>query len=287
MEPELIADYECECGEGPLYHPLEKKVYWIDIPTGRLFWYDPETGGHEMCYQDNAAIGGFTIQADGKLLLFCAKGTIKTWKEGNVNVVVAEIPEELGSRFNDVIADPLGRVYCGTMPTGTTPGRLYRLDTDGTLTKLLDGIECSNGMGFSPDRRHMYYVDSMKHEVYRLDYNESTGALSNQKVILRNTEEEGLPDGMTVDAQGDLWIACWDGGILRHVTADGVERGRIAFPARKVSSAIFGGSGYTDLYVTTAGGNDKASEGTGAGGLFRLRPGVKGVPEFVSRIGIA
>ena len=285
MQPELIADYACETGEGPLWHPLEKRVYWCDIPRGRMFRYDPATGDHEQFYQGDV-VGGFTIQADGALLLCMARGAIKIWRDGELTTVIEEIPDETETRFNDVIADPAGRVFCGTMPTPDRKGRLYRLDTDGTLHKILEEIGCSNGMGFTPDRKQMYYTDSPTLEIYRFDYDEATGAIHNQQVFVKTPEGEGIPDGMTVDAEGCVWSARWNGNILVRYTPDGVEERRITFPAKKVSSAIFGGEGYTDIYVTTAGGGNKPEEGEGAGALFRLNPGIRGVAEFSSRIGI-
>jgi D-xylonolactonase len=285
MEPELIADYACITGEGPLWHPDEQRLYWVDIPKGRLFRYEPASGQHEQCLEGEA-LGGFTIQADGALLLFMARGAVKIWRAGELTTVIDEIPDERSTRFNDVIADPAGRVFCGTMPTAERPGRLYRLDPDGTLTKLLDGIGCSNGMGFTLDRRQMYYTDSTAHEIYLFDYDQATGAITNRRVFARNAPEEGMPDGMTVDAEGYVWSARWDGGCLVRYAPDGTEERRIAFPARKVSSVTFGGPEYTDIYVTTAGGDNKAAEGWGAGALFRLNLGIRGLPEFRSRIGL-
>ena len=293
MQPTLIADYECICGEGPLWHPTEKKLYWQDIGTGRLFRYDPATGAHEQCHQcePGDTIGGFTVQADGALLLFMARGAVRTWRDGVVTTVIPEIADELDTRFNDVIADPQGRVYCGTMAAGERLGRLYRLDPDGTLTKLLDGIGCSNGMGFTPDRTGMYYTDSPKRDIYLFDYDEATGALTNQRVFVHSAEDDGVPDGMTVDAEGYVWSAHWDGGCAIRYAPDGTEVSRVQFPARKVSSVTFApgpdsAGAYTDLYATTAGGNRKDTDGEGAGGLFRINVGIPGVPEFPSRIGL-
>ena len=285
MDLELIADYQCVTGEGPLWHPDEGRLYWLDIPKGRMFRYDPSTGKHEQVYEGEP-VGGFTIQADGALLLFGARGSVRTWREGKLTTVVEELPDERSSRFNDVIADPAGRVYCGTMPTPDRLGRLYRLDADGRITRLLDGIGCSNGMGFTPDRKRMYYTDSTKREIYLFDYDQETGALTNQRLFVRTPEGEGIPDGMTVDAEGCVWSARWDGSCLVRYTPDGREAGRVTFPAKQVSCPTFGGADYGDLYVTTAGGHDKAKNGPGAGSLYRLRPGVKGVPEFRSRIGL-
>lgn len=284
--PELIADYACVTGEGPLWHPMERRVYWVDIPQGRLFRYDPATGEHAQVFASEDAIGGFTIQADGALLLFMARGAVKLWRDGALTTVLDSIPGEEETRFNDVIAAPGGRVFCGTMAIPGRRGRLYRLDPDCTLTTVVEDIGVSNGMGFTADRRTMYYTDSGAGAIYRYDYDEATGAMTNRRVIVRIPAEEGLPDGMTVDADGNLWSARWDGSCLVQYTPDGTEMRRVMFPAKKVSSVIFGGDDYTDMYVTTAGGQDKAANGPGAGALFRLRLGVRGVPEYTSRIGM-
>jgi sugar lactone lactonase YvrE len=287
MEPELIADYQCVIGEGPLWHPGERRLYWIDIATGRMFRYEPATGRHELCYEGEI-VGGFTIQADGALLLFMAKGAVKIWREGGLTTVIDEIADERASRFNDVIADPAGRVFCGTISGPDHWGRLYRLDTDARLTAVVYDVGTSNGMGFTPDRKQMYYTDSHAREIYLFDYDQATGAISRRRLFVKvlEVEGEGVPDGMTVDAEGYVWSARWGGSCLVRYTPEGVEERRIAFPAKKVSSVVFGGDDYADMYVTTAGGDHKDTEGAGAGALFRLRLGIRGVAEFPSRIGL-
>ncbi|MCC6456544.1 MAG: SMP-30/gluconolactonase/LRE family protein [Caldilineaceae bacterium] len=284
MEPELIADYQCVTGEGPLWHPQEQKVYWVDIPPGRLFRYDPASGKHEQVFEADRAIGGFTFQDDGAILLFMERGAVKILRDGKLETIIEEIPDERESRFNDVFADPEGRVYCGTMPTPQRKGRLYRLDPDRTLTLLLEGIGCSNGMGLTLDRKQLYYTDTTAREIYLFDYDQATGDITNQRVFVNSSNEDGMPDGMTVDAQGNVWSARWDGYRLTQYAPDGHELQRIKFPAKKVSSVIFGGPDYTDMYVTTAGGNNKEENGAAAGALFRLRLGVQGLPEYPSRI---
>jgi D-xylonolactonase len=288
MEPELIADYECVVGEGPMWHPLEKRLYWLDILTGRIFWFDPATGEHEQCY-DGEVIGGFTIQEDGALLLFMARGRIAVLRGGELHPLIDEIPQERENRFNDVIADPAGRVFCGTMPmdgdrVDERLGRLYRLDTDGSITPILEGIGVSNGMGFTPDRKGMYYTDSIDCEISLFDYDEAAGSLSNRRAFVETPVDKGLPDGMTVDAEGHVWSARAGNGSLHRYTPDGVEERVVHFPARLVSSVTMGGADLTDIYVTTIGGDNKAVDGPGAGGLFRVNFGIRGVPEFLSRI---
>ena len=279
--PELVADYGCQIGENPLWHPMEQRLYWIDIPTGRIFRYDPASGNHEHCYAGEA-IGGFTIQTDGSLLLFMARGAIRIWRNGETKTLLDELPDDPTPRFNDVIADPTGRVFCGTMPTPERAGRLYRLDTNGTLAKLLDGIGLPNGMGFTLDYSHLYLADSFKRAIYIFDYEKMTGAISNQRTFVEIPDGEGSPDGLTVDAEGYVWSAQWNGACLVRYAPDGTEERRITFPVRKISSLTFGGPDYRDMYVTTAGGANKLQDGDSAGGLFRLRLDIYGRPESLS-----
>ncbi len=285
MEPVPIADYQCETGEGPLWHPMERRIYWADIPRGRLFRYDPATGEHEQFYEGEV-VGGFTIQADGALLLFMARGAVAVLRDGALDYVIDELPQERDGRFNDVAADPAGRVFCGTMPVGGRLGKLYRLDLDGSITPVVDGVDISNGIGFTPDERRMYYTESTARRIYLYDYDRGSGAISNRSVFLETPDDGTIPDGMTVDAEGYVWSARWNGSSLYRYTPDGTEERRVRFPARKVSSAVFGGEDLTDIYVTTAGGQNKAEEGEGAGALFRLNLGIRGKPEFLSRIGL-
>lgn len=285
MEPELVADTCCEIGENPLWHPTEKRLYWTDIPAGKMYWYNPATGEHQ-CFYEGEVVGGFTFQADGSMALFMARGAVKILKAGGLTTVIDDIPAERESRFNDVIADSYGRVYCGTMSSPSHPGRLYLLETDGTLKLILDNVMTSNGLGFSRDGKAVYYTDSGKREIYRFVLHRETGYLSHRELFVRVPEGEGSPDGMTVDAEDRVWSARWDGGCIVRHGVGGLVENRIDFPARKVSSLTFGGEKLDDVYVTTAGGQDRENEGQGAGALFRVNVGVKGVPEFMSRIGM-
>ncbi len=284
-EPELIADYACVVGEGPLWHPDERRLYWLDIERGRIFRYDPATGAHGMVYE-GTPVGGMTLQPDGSLLLFMARGAISLWRDGALTTVLPEIPREREGRFNDVTADPAGRVFCGTMPSGEQPGRLYRLDPSRELVVVQPEVGLPNGMGFTPDRTRMYHTDTRKRQIFLSDYSAATGTLSQQRIFAEVADDLGSPDGMTVDAEGCVWSAIWGGNCLIRFAPDGRELARIQFPASNVSSVTFGGDEYTDMYVTTAGGDDKAANGPGAGALFRLRLGIRGVPEFRSRISI-
>lgn len=282
-QPEILTNLNCDLAEGPLYHPEEGAVFFQDIPKGTLHRYDLATGEVETVYEGDS-IGGFTIQEDVSLLLFQARGAIRRWTREGVTSLRESVAGEEESRFNDVAANPEGGVFCGTMPGPAGPGRLYRLDPDGTLTVILEGIGCSNGIGWSPDRKTMYYTDTGTRTIYGFDYALGTSEITNQRPFFVLPEGQGGPDGMTVDANGDVWTGIWGGGCLIQIGADGIEKQRIDLPAKKVTCPTFGGPDYRTLFVTTAGFGNKAEDGPGAGELLRLDVGVGGVPEFRSRI---
>jgi D-xylono/L-arabinono-1,4-lactonase len=285
LAPKVAAECACDTGEGPLWNPLEKRLYWVDIPAGRLYRFDPARATHEECLRAPRAIGGFTVQGDGSLLLFMAGGAVAAWRGGRLEYLTEGLEAERDTRFNDVIADPAGRVFCGTMPGPGGNARLYRLGPDGTFAVVLADVGLANGMGFSPDRRTFYFTDSGRSVIQQFDYDESTGAITRPRTLVDTSAEPGVPDGMTVDAEGCIWSARWGGGCVIRYSPAGQQLQRIELPVPKVSSVAFGGQGHRDLYVTTAGGQDRAAEGEKAGCLFRVRVGVRGLPEYLSRIG--
>ena len=293
MKPELIVDNMDDTGEGPLWHPIEKKLYWGDITEGELYRYDPATGGHELVFEAGQMFGGYTFQTDGSILMFLEEGRIGVLRDGNLDIVIDGLPGEEENRFNDVIADPEGRVYCGTMCKDSAKamaeeafGSLYLLDTDGTISKLLGDIAISNGLGFTPDLSGMYYTDSPTGAIWLFDYDRATGGISNRRdfVASDDVDKDGLPDGMTVDSEGNVWSARVLTGEMHRYSPSGELVEAIDFPCDMVSSAVFGGEDLDELYVTTISSNDRETHGPGAGALFRLRPGVKGVTEFFSNV---
>ena len=189
MEPQMVVDYRNVVGEGPLWHPAEKKLYWIDIMTGRIMRYDPVSGEHSQFFQ-GPIVGGFTMQADGSFLLFLEGPAVAELRDGELHYLIDRLPEGEDYRFNDIIADPAGRVFCGTMPTDSDRavndgllGRLYRLDVDGSIRVVVDDVKLSNGLGFTPDRKQMYYTDSLAYRILIYDYDEATGEISNERVF--------------------------------------------------------------------------------------------------------
>lgn len=173
----------------------------------------------------------------------------------------------------------------GTIPTDDRLGRLYRLDSDGSITQVLDEVGLPNGMDISLDRRWFYFTDTGNDRIYRFEYDEATGELSGRETFHNFTDESGSPEGITIDSEEYVWSACWGGGRLARYDPTDVEVASVEFPARKVSSMTFGGPRYGDAYVTTAlTDGPRKNEGDGAGALFRFAPDAVGVPEFRSRV---
>jgi D-xylonolactonase len=288
-ELEPLVNEHCKCGENPLWNARDKKVYWTDIPNGVIFRYDTRSDEHEKIYDDEL-VGGFTFQTDGSLLLFRDHNIAVLSEDGQVEVLTRDIPAEVG-RFNDVIADAEGRVYAGTGGDAscTMCCGVLRVDFNGSVTPLFEGTTCSNGMGFTPDGKQMYWTDSTARKIFLYDYDRATGELSNRREFY-SSPDEAIPDGMSVDEEGCVWSAQWDGWTVLHLDPDGKLIERIAFPVAQVSSCVFGGDNLDELYVTTAGGTaTKGAEydkSTPDGTLYRVRVGVRGLPENRSRIGL-
>lgn len=285
IQVDLAVDCPCRTGEGPLWHPDEQQLYWVDIPNGRLFRYDADSGEASIAFEGEPT-GSFTVQADGALLLLQQSCAVSLWRGRGETRIIEELPAERETRFNDAIADPAGRVFAGTMGHAGAPSRLYRIETDGSVNLVLDDLGLANGMGFTPDRMHLYLTDTHRRSIYRFDYDQVTGELRNQQLFasVPDRDGEGEPDGLTVDAEGGVWSARWGGGCVVHYSPDGAEVERISVPVAQVSSVAFGGPDFGDLYITTAGGDDRSHHGDLAGSLFRCRPGINGLPEFRSQV---
>lgn len=282
-EPRLILDLPLPLGEGPMWDFEEQCLWWTDIEGRALHRYDPAANEH-VTYPMPMRVGGFTRQEGGEILLFGDAGRITAWDGTQFTDVHTEVPAEQHTRFNDVIADPSGRVFCGTMATGTDRGRLYRLETNGELIVVLEDIGCSNGLGFSPDLGTMYYIDTPRKEVWAFDYDQATGDISNRRVAVDLREAEGAPDGMTVDVDGNLWVAFWGGSRVERFSPQGHSLGAIPFPATNVTSLAIGGIDGRTAYVTSAGGDRRPEAGPHAGALFAFSCPAAGRKEFRSRI---
>jgi sugar lactone lactonase YvrE len=277
---QAVANYHCVVGENPLFNPDDGCIYWLDIETGRLFRADHATLEHE-CFYQGPVTGGFTLQADGSLLLFEADRLALLGKNGERRVLLEGIDPDM-LRFNDVIADPEGRVFAGTIGRSEKTGGLYRVERDGTVRNLFKQTGIANGMGFSGDARHFYWTCSTTRRIFRFDYVRETGALSNRTLFHQATDPNDTPDGLTLDAEDRVFSARWGGSSVLRLDAHGDVAERLPLPVERVSSVAFGGPAFDTLYVTTAAG---APGGTGDDGtLYRIPTSARGRPEHRSRI---
>jgi len=283
---ELVLDAKARLGEGAVWDASRRLLYWVDIEGHEVHVFDPASRS-DRAYAVGDTVGTVVPRARGGVALALGRAFATLDLESRKLTVLGEPEAEKvrrGNRFNDGKCDPRGRFWAGTMAVSEAGGAggLYRLDPDGRIHRMLDGVSISNGIVWSASADRMYYIDTPSREVAVFDYDDASGAISNRQVAVRFPADHGWPDGMTIDAEGRLWIAEWDGGcVSRWDPATGRLLQRIGLPASRVTSCAFGGPGLDELYVTTAWTRldpDRRSAQPLAGGLFRVRPGVKGVP---------
>lgn len=285
---ELIAPLDCQIGENPLWHSEAQTLFFLNISAGEVHAYKPSTRQSTVICRTRVT-GGFTFQQDGSLLLFQDGSISVLMLDGTLREVASDLFPR-NERFNDVIADPAGRVFAGVMGGN---GRLMRFDPDGTITELFDGLGVPNGMGFTPDLRGMYFTDSVPRKIYYFDYDHDTGNLSNRRTFLEIPLDEGVPDGMAVDDNGYVWTAVWFGGRLKRYAPNGRFDREVFLPVKQTSALAFGGAGLTEIYVTTAATSDSDSlappgydpAAPRGGGLYRIEvQGLRGKLPFRSRL---
>lgn len=279
MELEPIA-WGYRLVEGPRTDD-ENNLYFTDAMGGGVFRRSPDGAIAELV-PDRRMVGGLALHGDGGFVM--TGPTVAHWRDGEVRTLL-----ELDgvNSFNDCHTDRSGRVYVGAIRSNLddlkaekTPAECYRIDLDGSVEELYNGVEVSNGIGLSPDGTTLYHVDSTAKGIITHDL-DSSGALSNRRLIGRPSFERGIPDGMCVDADGNLWVAHVGGRRVVKLSPDGDELDAVAVPAKAVTSVAFGGPDMADLYIVTADNLDDESRG---GTIFRARPGVRGLPTPPARV---
>ncbi|MER7741115.1 SMP-30/gluconolactonase/LRE family protein [Streptomyces sp. NPDC096538] len=241
---------EAELGEGPTWDPATGRLLWIDILSSRLHTYDPATGRRTV-RRTEQHVGAVKPRAGGGLVLNLRDGIGLLDPDGSFRWLHREaVP---GRRGNDAAVAPDGSLFAGTMryDEATGGGTLSRVTGDGTVTVLLDDATVSNGTGWSPDGRLMYYIDTPTRRVDVFDAGED-GTVSGRRPLAVIEEGAGFPDGLTVDADGCVWVALWDGAAVRRYTPSGELDRVIELPVPRVTACAFGGPTLTDLYLTTA-----------------------------------
>ena len=285
----IVADEHDLCGECPMWNADSGTLCWVDI-TGGKFHTLPWLERSVQTIAPDIAISGFAFHESGGLVAAGAEG-VWLWN-GEAKMLLAREFEGETLAINDCLADARGRLLAGsTFFDGSDsypPGKLYCMDTDGSISVLDSGFRLANGMGFSPDHRTLYVTDSAERRIYTYDYDLSTARVHRRRTFVVVPSHEGLPDGLTVDAEGYVWSAQWFGGCLCRYDPQGVLEQRIPVPADQVSSLTFGGPDLTDIFVTSAAQLDAlalappgyGSSGSVGGPLFHLNLGIAGRLEF-------
>ena len=268
-----LLEHRCELAEGPVWDADRRALWWIDIPNGHVHRVTPGTDDL-VTLELGTMVGAVALREHGGLVAAVAEGFLLLDENGDVErrIPVAE-PE--GNRFNDGKVDPRGRFWAGTMAMDESPGRgaLYRLDADGSVTKLLDGVGLSNGLDWSLDGRTLYYVDSLTHRVDAFDHDADTGEISDRRTLV--DLGESVPDGLTLDGDGCLWVAVYGRWKVCRYSPDGDLMSELELPTRRITSCAFGGNGLDVLFVTSAARPPGRGDAL-AGAVFETRPGVRG-----------
>ena len=289
---EIIIDGANLCGEAPIWDASRRRLVWVDANSSLVFEFYPRDGKTGIISR-GLQVSGIAINVSGGLV-FAGNSGIHLWQgQDDYQTIAREHAGEL-LVFNDIAAGPGGRVYAGTLYWSKNgmdkTGKLCLLDPDGSTRVMDEGFLISNGLGFSPDESTLYYADSGARRIYAYQVDRHTGELTNRRDFVRVPIDEGIPDGLTVDAEGYVWSAQWYGGQVVRYDPDGKVERRISRPVAQVSSVAFGGEDLTDLYITTAGEywpsehippgfNTRSAMG---GELYRIRLDIQGKPEYMS-----
>jgi sugar lactone lactonase YvrE len=285
-EIELVIDAKAKLGEGAIWNQETREFWWVNIVQNELHLYSPETG-KDRVLEMGEMIGTVVPSVNGKATVALKSGIYSVDTESGAKTLIcrpeADIPT---NRFNDGKCDPAGRLWAGTMPLDGSKktAALYRIDADGSYHQMIDSVTISNGIVWSHDKKTMYYIDTPTKRVMAYSYNDETGEIWDPRIAIVIPRPWGAPDGMTIDENGNLWIALWGGACVtcwNPETRSLVKK--IDVPAKNVTSCAFGDSDLKTLYITTArqGTSDADLEKYPlSGGVFKIRPGEKGVNAF-------
>jgi L-arabinonolactonase len=271
-------------GESPIWSEAEQALYWVDIRGFAIRRFDPATG-EDRAWRVPEEVGSIGFRAKGGFVAALRSGfAFFDPQTGALERLHNPIAGTRDLRFNDGRCDRKGRFWAGTVQEKRVAGlaALYRFDPDRRCTRMAEGITVANGTAWSPDDRTMYFADSWTREIYAYDFDLSTGTIANRRTFARFAADEGIPDGATVDRDGYLWIAHFDGWRVTRFAPDGRVDRIIPMPVPRPTSCAFGGADLDVLYVTSASFNLSAETLVNAplsGAIFKLDPGTRGLPE--------
>ncbi len=283
IDADLVLDAQAELGEGPVWDVRAACLYFVDILKGRVHCYAPATEALRT-YGVDQSVGALALTDSGDLVLAVRDGFARLDLRTGRVVMIAEVePDRPDLRMNDGKCDRDGRFWAGTMALDERrgAGTLYRLDPSGRVDAILSGVTISNGLDWSDDDRHMYFIDSPTHSVDLFDFDRANGTISNRRSFAHIPPDQGIPDGLTLDADGGVWVSLWGGGAVHRYSPDGRLERIVRLPVTQPTSCAFGGLDLGDLYITTASiGLDPSERNRQpqAGGLFCCRAGTTGRP---------
>lgn len=284
MNCEVAWRDRAEVGEGPVWDATNGTLLWIDIGQSLIQRFDPSSNTNSAVVVEQGVSAAVFAKRGGLLIATTEGLAFATLVDGVAEVEpIATVETSPSNRMNDGKCDPEGRFWVGSMThDGSAPsGSLYRVETDLSIHPLVGGVGTGNGLGWSPDTSTMYFIDSPTRVVRVFDYDPATGeATDGRDMTLQLPNDVATPDGLSIDTEGNLWIALWEGSAVQCYSPEGALLEVIDVPARRVTSLCFGGEGLGDLYITSAAldVSDAEIEATHAGSVFRAVPGVVGVP---------
>jgi sugar lactone lactonase YvrE len=284
-KPELQAVLKAgsHLGETPVWDVDRGVLWWIDVYKPTINRFDPRDGGNGEIALDQSvhAIG---LRRNGGIVASLEHGFgFVDATSGQIEIICNPLGDA-AVKFNDGKCDRHGRFWSGSMANDwVSPiGSLYRLDPDRSARTLDTGFKLSNGMGWSPDDRRMYFTDFGRSTVFVYDYDAASGAIGGRQPLVVIPEAEGRPDGMAVDEEGCLWVVLWDGWAIARFDPAGRLIGKVSLPVQRPTSCAFGGRNLSTLYVTSAtmqlSGKDLSLQPL-AGSLFAIESGTRGLPE--------
>ncbi len=242
-------------GEGPVWDGQLNRLLWVDIVNGRVSAWYPETRQVET-FVFTGQIGAVALTPQSNRVMAATDNGFALLDLGKGSRIDIGDPENglADNRFNDGKCDARGRFWAGSLhEEGRNEAALYMLDGSGSIAKKIDQVSCSNGLAWSLDDRTFYYIDTPTRQVVAYDFEIATGELSNRRVVINVDPSDGLPDGMTIDAEGMLWVALWGGWkVIRWNPHTGEKLKEIGLPVSQVTSCTFGGKDLRDLYITSA-----------------------------------
>lgn len=284
-----VVNAGAKLGEGPAWDARTNRLLWVDIDSHLIYSTDISDGTSDV-FDAGEAIGFVAPASDGRIVGARRNDVVlfRPIKDSapEIEVVIELEADEPRNRFNDGKADPAGRLWFGSISGGRKgEGFFYRYDPKTKQVSVIaDGISCSNGLGWSPDRKTLYYTDTPQQEIWAYDYDEATGEVTNKRVHIDLRDEVGGPDGLCVDAEGNIWSAQWDGYFIFVISPEGKIIDKVSVPVQRPTCTCAGGADLSTLLVTSAGNNldmtpDKET-GIANGGLFAIEGNFKGQPTF-------